>query len=330
MTNLNVRQDTNFRVTIEQIGRLERALLAMREASEGAPDTLDAIAAIQYQEIARLRSELDAAMGFAEEPCDLVVSLQGPNVRVGVAPVRVVAETLNNIHGAIQAVFLYLTTGRLRSRGRLPDMLSRTTDFQFVGTSSGSVRIKLNLPESQSLFPEYDREPVERSARLMLQAVEWVSSSTHVSEFERRIEDEHLTRLLLSQVRRVAPPVNGIVQRVEFSGRLAGPESSYTLSSSSASRIRDAFSAVATGTAKVAEEGRLRSVDLDNGLFQLRQRPNDQPDLRCFIPSAIMTDALAYMLEDTSVILEGGLDYDKLGLPYRLNVENIYEVGADV
>ena len=63
----DVRQDTNFKVTIEQIGRLERALLAVRESSTGPPDTLDTIAAIQYQEIVRLRSELDAALGFAEE-----------------------------------------------------------------------------------------------------------------------------------------------------------------------------------------------------------------------------------------------------------------------
>lgn len=63
----DVRQDTNFKVTIEQIGRLERALLAMRESSTGPPDTLDTIAAIQYQEIVRLRSELDAALGFAKE-----------------------------------------------------------------------------------------------------------------------------------------------------------------------------------------------------------------------------------------------------------------------
>lgn len=63
----DVRQDTKFKVTIEQIGRLERALLAMRESSAGPPDTLDTIAAIQYQEIVRLRSELDAALGFAEE-----------------------------------------------------------------------------------------------------------------------------------------------------------------------------------------------------------------------------------------------------------------------
>ena len=67
----DVRQDANFEVTIEQIGRLERALLAMRQSSTAPPDTLDTIAAIQYQEIVRLRSELDAALGFGKEDSSL-------------------------------------------------------------------------------------------------------------------------------------------------------------------------------------------------------------------------------------------------------------------
>lgn len=74
----DVRQDTNFKVTIEQIGRLERALLAMRESSTSSPDTLDTIAAIQYQEIVRLRSELDAALGFAEEARNLQRPAKAP------------------------------------------------------------------------------------------------------------------------------------------------------------------------------------------------------------------------------------------------------------
>ena len=59
-----VRQDTDYKVTIEQIGRLERALLSMRQSAEGLPEVLDVIARMQYREIARLRAELDAALGF--------------------------------------------------------------------------------------------------------------------------------------------------------------------------------------------------------------------------------------------------------------------------
>lgn len=58
------RSDTDFRVTIEQIGRLERALLSVRESDSGSDESIHAIALIQYQEVARLRSELDEALGF--------------------------------------------------------------------------------------------------------------------------------------------------------------------------------------------------------------------------------------------------------------------------
>ena len=58
------RSDTDYRVAIDQIGRLERALLSVRESPVGSPLAVDAIALIQYQEIARLRAELDAALGF--------------------------------------------------------------------------------------------------------------------------------------------------------------------------------------------------------------------------------------------------------------------------
>lgn len=65
MIGQSMRQDTDYRVTIEQIGRLERALLSMRQSADGLSDALDVIALIQYQEIARLRAELDTSLGFA-------------------------------------------------------------------------------------------------------------------------------------------------------------------------------------------------------------------------------------------------------------------------
>ena len=60
------RSDTDYRVTIDQIGRLERALLSVRESPVASLDAVDMIALIQYQEIARLRAELDAVLGFGD------------------------------------------------------------------------------------------------------------------------------------------------------------------------------------------------------------------------------------------------------------------------
>ena len=70
MISTQTRQDTDYKVTIEQIARLERALLSLRQSWNGSPKVLDIVARIQYQEIFRLRSELDAAMGFGEDVYD--------------------------------------------------------------------------------------------------------------------------------------------------------------------------------------------------------------------------------------------------------------------
>ena len=328
MTIQGIRQDTNYKVTIDQIGRLERGLLAMREVAAGTPSALDTIARIQYQEIARLRSELDAAMGFAEETSDLVVALHGPNVGFGVVPSSVIATTLNNVRGAVQTVSAYLTTGRFLSKGRFPESVSRLADFQFVGAAGGSVRIKLNLPESQTLFPEYDLEPVEQSIQLLLETVGWISSNTAIDEFRLRTNDVRLIRLLLTQVRRVIPPRNGIVQRIEFSGRLTSPENSYVLSHTSGDRVSDALNEVSTRETRVTERGKLRSVDVDKGAFELRQRPDDRPNLPCDVSEGDLLRALDYLIRDVTVVLEGVQEFDTRGVPSRLKVEDIYEAGV--
>ena len=326
MINGSVRSDTDYRVTIEQIGRLEQALLLLRESGEGSAEVLDSIAGIQYQEISRLRSELDASLGFSEKPCDLSVTLQGPNVGLGVAPMSTVATMLTNVRGTLQAISTYLITGQWLNKGRLPESISRMTDFQFAGTASGSLNIKLNLPEPRSLFVD-DREPVERSVDLMLKAVRWVSSNAHIRDFEQEIGDDRLLRLLLTQTHRVAPSRGGPVQRVQFSGRFVNYGGDYILTRSSSARIRDALHEISAKAEKVAEEGKLRSVDVDSGVFQLRQRPSGQPDMRCYIPDELVRQALDYLVSDTTVIIEGIQSFDQRGRPSHLEAQSIYELG---
>ena len=326
MISPKIRQDTDYKVTVEQIGRLERALLSLRRSWNGSPNVLDIVSRIHYQEIVRLRSELDAAMGFAEETYDLALSLQGPDVGLGTAPSSVVASTINNFRVAVQTVTSYLTTGISPGSGRVPDNISKLADFQFMGAASGSVRIMLNLPTLQSPFPQHDQEPVERSVRLILDTVEWISSSDNVGKFESNIGDEHLARLLLIQTRKVIPPRNGLVQRIEFSGRLVPPSTDYILSQSSSIRVRDALKIFSTRTSWVIEAGKLRSADVDSGIFQLRQRPDGKPDLRCDIPDALLSHAIHYLVRDATVVLEGVQVLDGRGNPSRLMVEDIGEL----
>ena len=268
-------------------------------------------------------------MGFAEENCDLTVSLGGPGIGFGIVPASAIVGFLSNFRAALQAIAAFVTRGEIPGKGRLPQSISLSSDFRFVGAASGSVRLKLNLPEPQTLFPELDREPVERSLQLLLETVEWVGSLRQVDELGNQIKDDRLLRLLLSQVQRVAPSPNGVINRVEFFGRLVKPDMRHVLSRRSVNRIRDAVDAISAKSIKVVEEGRLRSVDVDSGVFQLRQRPNDQPDLRCKIPREIMTQAIAYLVEDSVVAVSGVLEYDDKGRPSVLSAEEIIEIGTD-
>ena len=195
-----------------------------------------------------------------------------------------------------------------------------------MGLSAGSVRIRLNLPTPPTLFAEMDRKPVEDGVRLILGAVEWIASDKSVDDLQTRVNDDRLTRLVLDQIRRMAPSPNGKVNRVEFAGTLANPDTRYILSHRSVGRIRDAVAQVSARSQTVTEIGKLRTADLDSGSFQLRQRPDDDPDLRCFIPRELMAEATTCLVEDVRVALTGQLTFDDKGRPYALHVDEIYEL----
>ena len=241
MSEIKVRVDTDYKVTAQQIARLERGLLSLRESSKASPEATDAIASIQYQEILQLRAELDAAMGFAEEPCDLTVSLSGPAVGIGTAPTKAIADILSNLRAALQGVTAYLVTGKLPSSGRFPNSVTRLSEFQFVGVTAGSVRLKLNLPDSLEHHSEGARQPAKYGLKLLLETVRWIASSEGIEKLEAKIDDERLLRLLLDQARRIAPKPNGPVRRIGFASRLVESNDRCVLSYKSIGRIEEIY-----------------------------------------------------------------------------------------
>ncbi len=319
----------DFKFTAQQIATLERGLLSLRQSSNAPQEAIDAIAAVQFQEILRLRTQLDAAMGFAEEPCDLVVSLHGPGIGLGVGPSRNITGFLSSLHVATRTLADYLMAKALPDMGRPPRYLASSSEFQFMGVAAGSVRLRLNLTAPRTLFAEMDRKPVEDALSLILYAIRWIGSNESADDLRGTVNDDRLTRLLLHQVRRMTPRLNGQVNRVEFAGRMASPPARYVLSHRAANRIRDAVAHVESLPQSVTVTGRLRTADLDSGAFMLRERPDDEPSLRCQIPREIMTQAITFMVEDVEVGVRGTLTENRSGVPSSLRVDDIYEVGNE-
>ena len=324
MTGPMPRDDTDYKFTADQIAKLERGLLSLRESGRSSTEVKEAIAAVQYQEILSLRAELDAAMGFAEEPCDLVVSLSGPTIGIGVAPARAIANTLSNLRAALLQVTAYLVTGDIPRPGRLQNEIAQTCEFHFIGATAGSFRLRLSLPDSSNLDSGDDQQPAKRGLRLILETVDWIASSERIEKLGAMIEDERLMQLLLRQVQRIAPKPNSPVRRIAFASQLVAPSERCVLSYKSISRIQATINSLSERPLRATETGLMRDVDLNRGLFTLTQRPDGQNPLRCIIVEEGMERAIQFLDEGALVKVRGLLHYDDEGQPYRLRVEEIY------
>lgn len=317
--------DTNFAVTAEQIARLEQALLSLRESSDGAPEVIEAIAAIHYNHILELRAELDAALGFAEEVADLMISFGGSGIGLGTAPFGVISSTLAKVHYALRNVVGFVLNEEAPTRGRPTQVSTRAADFQFVGVKPGSVRVMLNIRDPHSLLGEFDREPLETAVGHVLRVARWASSNENFGSLRSALNDDGLARILLSQVRHFVPDSHSTIEYVALSGRLAHSQQEVMLTRAAGKRLGDAFSEIkGRHTMSVIESGKLRQVDLDSDLFHLRERPDDQPALRCHIPREILAQALGYLVEDERVTLEGIQKFDSHSRPATLEVTQIY------
>ena len=328
MSKLKIRTDTDYRVTAQQIAKLEQGLLSLRQSSRASQEAVDAIAAVQYREIISLRAELDAAMGFDESVSDLEIALSGPTIGIGVAPSREISSYLNRLNGATRTLAEYLAATAYYDMEGQTGYASSSSEFQLVGVAAGSVRLKLSLSKPKTLFGDMELAPVKEGLRLMLAVVNWVGSKESPTELRRMVNDDLLMRILLNQVSRLTPLPNSSVNRVEFSGQLADPDTRYVLSRRTVGRIRDAAAAVRAQPQRATETGKLRTADLDSGAFTLRQRPDDKPPLRCYISREVMTQAIGYMVEDITVEVVGFLNHDRSGRPSSLSVQEVYE--ADI
>ena len=315
---------SNVAVTVEQIARLERALLSLRELSDADPEVIDAIAANHYEHIMDLRAELDGALGFSEPGADLVLAFGGEGIVFGQAPSRIVLSTLDAFSSVVQKIASFVANGDLPGKGRPSTELVHMTDFQLVGVKPGSVQVMLNLPEPETLFPEFDSEPVRRAVDLVVQTASWTSSKSDLGTLAKLTDDDRLKRLLLSQLQRIAPSPKGALEYVGLAGNLVKADREVLLTRESKKQLDIAFSALqADRSATVAEKGRLRQVDMDSEVFQLRDRPDELPSLSCRIPHELLALALGYLVEDVSVLVEGIQNFDRHGRPTTLDVTQI-------
>ena len=242
--------------TIERISRFERALLSTRYTPDAAPSVLNTTIRINYQEITRLRAELDAALGFDHDLVyDLALTLSGPKgVALGLVPLSVVAGILNDVRLAVQTVAAYLAIGRTPQRGPLPKWIRQAADLSVSEMSAGSVRIGLNIPSEFALSHPYGCEYVERSIRMILYTISWICSDATLEDFLSQVDDIVLHKLLLSETRRLIPNRDSIVECIQFSGRLVDANHAHMLEHPFVHKIDAALGRISLAESAMTED----------------------------------------------------------------------------
>ena len=326
----HLRQRNNYATTIEQISRIERALLHTVEMTDASSDLLHTVAESYYQEITMLRAELDSRLGFAaRRTSDLVVSLYGPRIQLGTVSLGTLWSALDNIRDAMRSVAGYLAFGHTRSGGgRYPTWMSEAADFRLAGIGVGSVKIQLDLPDDRAVSNDDGTDLAIQSARLLLDTVSWCQSSSSVDEFLKSIESRELAQLLLDKIARIAPSRYGSVDRVEFSGLLVTSDFNHRLEESSRVRITQAIRDISEHESSVEEEGVIRAVDKDRYVVKLKPISESKPTLTCEITPTMLPEALGYLINDRAVRIRGAvLRHDRRGRPTRLSARDFQDLG---
>ena len=201
------RSDTDFMVTIDQIGRLERALLSARESPVGSPDAADAIALIQYQEIARLRAELDAVLGFgnvASQTDAALARFDSARIRLpktesaGSLPIGDAERIIRQSRKMLLAAACSASRPRFAFGARDHERaLRRVEDARLSQTEGGGIVIILPAAVRAATDGGADDEPFARLAarklasglKAMREAADFAHSEFDFSAFEEGVAD---------------------------------------------------------------------------------------------------------------------------------------------
>jgi hypothetical protein len=311
-------------MTREQLARAEKALEAIRRDIFPINETRYRLMAEAYVgQIYTLRSQIDGYLGIeagSAQQAELVISLEGKNVRLGETAVGVMTRTLDAFRRGLQSLVAYKSAISVKAAGRRPGWIEKLCDLPLIGVQPGSLQIILGEPENGDLFAEENRNLLRESLNLFFSGLRWAANdnSDCPSEFSSNPE---LWRLVLGMLRTLVPPRNGPIEMIGFRGMAFNDRQKLQLHASVRERITRAI-AQPQETAEFKElKGTIREVDLDEKTFTLRERPDGLPDLGCEYDEASKASVIESL--DEPVILTGVLRKSRKSLKETMEVETI-------
>jgi len=273
--------------------------------------------------IQKIRNQIDEYTGLtkAEEIAEpLWISLKGPNISSGKAPISTLSEYLENFRLGVQKVTEYIEEGIIRRDGRPTDKIRELCNFK-TRILPGSLKIGVSIPTyKQARFGEdLKANPVYLATTKILKGARWA-----ILREENEIKDIFSNRkerfLILNQIDRITPIDKGKLSTVEFYGDIVRDYEKLKYTDKAQRKVKDALNKEIPPEMEICE-GKIREIDLDRKEFKLRERPGDRKDLTCYYKKEIRDDAIRGL--DKKVKIIGELQKDEYDYEKKINVKNI-------
>jgi hypothetical protein len=288
-----ITNDEQLQQALEQLGRMYRALAALR--AEVLPVNARQFALMAegpVDEIQRLQVQIDAYTGreaAEEHDADVWLRLYGRDIEWPEVPTSVLTAALDAFRKGVQMVAQLTSTGQVTRRPRLE--LRRACDMRVVVFRPGSLRVGLRLPD------EWEIEFAARSEKSLghqalatyLNVAAWLTSEGGLPDPVQQIEHAQKRRLLLHTLKPLVPRPRGDVEGVEISGRLIPDGRTIRLTRSVYHRLIQALDQPAEEEVETYM-GHLHEIDLDHRTFTLRD-VNEVSTIRCTFQDDLLETA---------------------------------------
>jgi len=216
-----IRDDSELKQALEQIGRLYRALAALHQdvRSQGG-EQFALLAEGPMEELRRLEHAVHTYTGrieAEEQMPELWLRVEGPDVVWPETPTSVLTNFLDTLRKGIQVVAEWLTVGDVSTRPT--KALKRACDLRIVALQPGSLKVGLRLPDpvgDTPLFPEVTGpdNPAHGALEAYVGVAAWATSDEAAEALAARISNPQLRKLALTQVKRLVPRPRGNVTLV--------------------------------------------------------------------------------------------------------------------
>ncbi|BCR22507.1 hypothetical protein [Aquipseudomonas alcaligenes] len=221
--------------------------------------------------------------------------LIGPGLQEGQVPASVISRAVKGPTAALKRIFESLSQGY--SSGRPEESFRRSYDLPAARFAYNSFEVAFSEPPFDQL--DFDGESAyEAGSSALEDGLQWLVNQS----------SKEPSIIVLEALKELTPPAHGQIERAEIRGRLIKSSAVFCLNRQHRRAITEALAKhQKTDHELIQVSGQIRELDKDNFSFILRNRPNDENELKCIFTEEQYDDVVEHFSSETFVSATGRL-----------------------